>query len=320
MRHIFCQSVLVSRPGTVYFVLLFHFNLLSVKNAVLVTILWFICLLPTAAFAQTKVVNEGIKAYQNGQWAEAIAALDEGLADPAALNEKTLAEGYAHRALAKVRFLIQARLDMPENMEQLGEEYSLTAYDDFKRAQKYDPKGKLEEPIAEGLRKLKNVLLELAGDAGNQVNRIGLSPEDKARQARQLKAYAAPILEMDKYNYKAYDFLADALYAMDDFAGALKNYRLADDWFFRSAPRGGDLGIGYTYIRIAELEWRVNRDFAAAMAAIQEGHKVLAGEDKKIQNLGNRRPAEKASFQVMYEEIAAKIDKMEATIKAKAGK
>ena len=73
-------------------------------------------------------------------------------------------------------------------------------------------------------------------------------------------------------------------------------------------------------IRIAELEWQVNKDYAAAMAAIKEGREVLAGEDKKIQSLGNRRPNEKASFQIMFEEISGEIDKMEATVKAKAGK
>jgi hypothetical protein len=125
---------------------------------------------------------------------------------------------------------------------------------------------------------------------------------------------------MDKFNYRAYDFYADGLYATEKFKEALDNYKLADDWFFRSAPKGGDLGIGYTYIRLALLEWKVNEDFAAAMAFLDEGRERLAGEDKKIQNLGNRRPHEKASFKIMYDEIFGEIGKMEETIRLMAGK
>jgi tetratricopeptide (TPR) repeat protein len=271
-------------------------------------------------FAQGKDVDEGIKSYENGLYEAAISSLDDGLKDPSQLKDKVLAKAYCYRGLSKVRFLIRARLDMPANMEELGRRYSLTAYEDFKYARKYDPDKKLEEEIAPGLLKLQNVLLDLCGDADKKLQTGTLNKEETKMVAEDLTSYSQPLVEMDKFNYRAYDFLADGLLAQGKAAEALENYKTADSWFFRSAPKSGDLGIGYTYIRIAELEWQLNKDFETAIAALNEGRERIAGEDKKIQSLGNRRPNEKAAFKIMYDEIAGKITKAEDIIKEQAGK
>lgn len=269
-------------------------------------------------FGQSKDIDAGIKSYENGLYEAAISELDDGLKDPSALKDKVLAKGYCHRGLSKVRFLIRARLDMPANMEELGRKYSLTAYEDFKLARKFDPDKKLEEEIGPGLLKLQNVLLELCGDADKKLQTGSLNEEETKAVAADLTSYSQPLVEMDKFNYRAYDFYADGLLAQGKKAEALENYKLADSWFFRSAPKSGDLGIGYTYIRIAELEWELNKDFQAATDALNEGRERLAGEDKKIQNLGNRRPNEKAAYKIMYDEISGKITRAEDMIKEMA--
>lgn len=288
------------------------------KRSVLFFVLFFLGGSVTL-FAQGKDVDAGIKSYQNGEYEAAISSLDDGLKDPSALKGKVLAKAYCYRGLSKVRFLIRARLDMPANMEELGRRYSLTAYDDFKYSRKYDKDKKLEEEIAPGLRKLQNVLLELCGDADKKLQNGGLNEEETKAVSDDLTSYSKPLVEMDKFNYRAYDFLADGFYAQGNKAKALENYKLADSWFFRSAPKSGDLGIGYTYIRIAELEWELNKDLKAATDALDEGRARLAGEDKKIQSLGNRRPNEKAAYKIMFDEISAKITKAEDIIKEKAG-
>ena len=103
---------------------------------------------------------------------------------------------------------------------------------------------------------------------------------------------------------------------MNDSAKALTHYRKADAQFFRSAPKTGDLSIGYMYIRIAELEIEVNNDMEAAQEAVTEGKERLNGEMSKIKRL-NLRPNDLAEKSIKHTEASKDLDQMEGSLAAR---
>lgn len=272
----------------------------------------------SAAFAQS--IDGAVKLYESADYKGAIAELDKVLADAKSMKEKALARAYYYRGQSKATLVRKNKEDRTPDMMKLTLEWAATGIQDLELAKKNDLDEKLSGDIAAATKKLIENSLELA-DVHLQVAEEGnKSAAEKKPHYEAMKRICEPIMTTDKFNYKAYDLMGDAQLFLGDSLNALKNYHFADDWFFRSAPKDGDMAIAYTYIHIAELEWALNHSYDNALKAIEEGKKVLDGEHKKIQSLGNRPPAEKAYLSQRHDIIMTDLNKAELDLKAAAGK
>jgi hypothetical protein len=275
------------------------------------------CLL--AGQLQGQSVDDGVKAYENGDYKGAVSNLDKAIAT-GSLKEKGLARAYYYRGQSKVVLVRKNKTDVTPEMSKMLQNWAVTGYEDLVLAKKNDVDGKLTDAIQSSTKEMQQLVLDLA-DAHLLATSDGAKSEaDKKVLWQNMVALCEPVIVQDKFNYRAYDLTADAQLSLRDSLKALKNYHFADDWFFRSAPKDGDMAIAYTYIHIAELEWALHKNFDGAMKAIEEGKQVLDGESKKIQSLGNRPPAEKAYLSKRHDIILTDLKKVELDLKAAAGK
>lgn len=269
--------------------------------------------------AQSKSLDAGVAAYEKGDYKGAIAELDKALADQGALKEKALAKASYYRAQAQITYVIKAEPNLPDEMAPTIRQYSLRAAEDLKRARQNDTDGKMAGEIAAGEKRLQEMLIDLGQKAEQRLKND--LPKDQRKQAYQdMVDYASPVIDLDKYAYLAYDLKGEGLLGLGDSAQALKNFRLADDWFFRSAPKNGDMAIVYTYMRIAELEWYMNHNYAEAVKALDEGRQRLDGESQKIQMFGHGSPAQKSYQSERHQIMITDLDNVRMTLKSAAGK
>lgn len=273
--------------------------------------------LPHLLQAQGKQIDAGIKSYENGRYETAIASLDAGLENPDNLKDKVRAKGHYHRAAAQITFLrrMTSWENLPKAMAEKVQRYALTAASDLVAVRKYDSDKKFASQMKNWERKSQKVLTGLGELSIFESNKAGVTETDRTAHLEAVIAYANAAILLDKFNYAPYNMKGDAALALGDSADALKYFRLADDQFFRSAPKSGDLTIAYTYMNIAILEKAVNGDMAAAEKALAKGQEQLNGEHKKIQVLGNRRPDEKASLDRQYQDINEELAKVAAKVR-----
>lgn len=279
-----------------------------------------LCLLafPMWLSAQGKQIDAGVKAYENGDYALALKELDAGLSEPDGMKDKDLAEGYYYRAEAKIAYVNQLGVEsgLSDQVDQMIKEYSFTAYDDLKKASQHDVAKKYMTPIKKGIRKAEKIMLQRAKGAMELSEGKELSEADKKPFLEEAIQFCDALIEVNKRNYVPYTMKGYAWLGLGDETKALKNFHLADDVFFRSAPKKGDLSIANTYMHIATLEWKLNQDMEVALEAIKEGGERLDGESKKIQVLGNLPPADKAAMDRKYQDLKAELAKTEATLRA----
>ncbi len=268
---------------------------------------------------QAQSVDDGVKAYDNGDYKGAVVALDKAIAT-GNLKEKGLARAHYYRGQSKVVLVRKNKTDVTPEMSKLLQNWAVTGYEDLALAKKYDVDGKLTDAIQSSTKEMQQLVLDLA-DAHLLATSDGAKSEAEKKVLWQnMVALCEPVIAQDKFNYRAYDLAADAQLSLRDSLKALKNYHFADDWFFRSAPKDGDMAIAYTYIHIAELEWALHKNYDGAIKAIEEGKQVLDGESKKIQSLGNRPPAEKAYLSKRHDIILTDLKKVEMDLKAAGGR
>ncbi len=285
------------------------------KSLFLVTIL---CLASAFAFAQS--VDSGAKAYENGDYKGALSTLDKALENPK-LKDKALAKGHYYRAMAKSVYVRKNKEDLSEAVIKTAEDHAVTASADLAKARMHDKDEKLTAEIKEAQKQLNEYLLDLAGHCGLAAKKDGSKTEaEKKDLYERMIVLCAPVLKHDKFNYRSYEFTADAQLALGDSAKALENYKKADSWFFRSAPKNGDQAIAFTYIHIAQLEWKLNGNFDGAIEALEEGRKVLGGESKKIQSFGSGTAASKGFYSEQHKLYMTDIQQAEVEIRAEAGK
>ncbi len=259
-----------------------------------------------------KAINAGIKDYEAGSYEPAIASIEEGLQDADNMKDKDLAEAYYYLASAKITYLnkLKSWENLPEEMDITVYGYGLSAAENVTKAIKHDTDKKWSKLLKPLETKSANILIGMSKIDLLEAEKSGKTDEEKKFHNERVVQMADAGINLDKFNYVNYNLKAEAQLGLGQKADALENFNTAASYFFRSAPRTGDLEIGYTYIHIAELEIELNNNTKAAKEAIETGLEKLAGEDQKIQELGNRRPAEKANFKDYYEEIKAEMEKV----------
>lgn len=287
------------------------------KN-VLLFLFGFSLVMSSPLIAQS--VDAGAKAYENGDYKGAMKILDEALQSDK-LKDKALAKGHYYRAMAKSVWVRKNKEDLSPAVIKLAEEHALSASEDLEIARKNDTDEKLTEEIKAAQNQLNAYLLDLAGHCIAAARKDGSKTEaEKKDLFQRVIALCEPVLKHDKFNYRSYDYTGDAQLALGDEASALANYKNAAAWFFRSAPKTGDQAIAFTYIHIAQLEWKLNKNFEAAMEALDEGRTVLGDESKKIQSFGSGSAASKGFYSEQHHLFMTDIQQAEVEIRQAAGK
>ena len=118
---------------------------------------------------------------------------------------------------------------------------TLGAHADMIAAKKNDIDGKMAADIAAGNKRLLDLLIELGKSANDIAQDPNKKPAEKQDAYADLVRYGEPINALDKFHYLGYMFLANGQIGQGDSVSALKNYHFTDDWFFKTAPKDGDL-------------------------------------------------------------------------------
>lgn len=272
--------------------------------------------LPASLTAQ-KAINEGIKLCESGSYEKAISSITSGLEDSDKLKPKDLAQAHYYRALAQVTYLnkLKSWENLPTEMDIQVYAYGLQAGHDVAAAKKHDTDKKLTAELKPLLTKTENVLIGMAKT--DLLEADGMETEDSRAQQclERVVQFGDAGIALDRFNYVHYNLKAEGLLGQGDKAGALESFKIAASYFFRSAPKGGDLDIAYTYLHIAEMEMELNSNLKAAKEAIATGLEKLEGENQKIQVHSNRRPAEKAGLADYFEELRGDLLKAQAKYK-----
>jgi tetratricopeptide (TPR) repeat protein len=291
-----------------------------IKKFVLKPLLSGLMLLLSALPMMAQNVDAGIKSLESGDYKAAMAEFDKALAEPGKLKEKALARVYYYRCIARITYVHKAKNNLEGMQMQQIRDLSVGAHEDMVAAKKNDIDGKMAADIQSGTKRLQDLLLELGRDANAIAQDPNRKEADKKDAYEDMVRYGGPIVANDKFQYMGYVFLGNGHLGKGDTTTALKNYHLADDWFFRSAPKDGDMNIAYSYIQIARLEWATHKNFDNAMKFLDKGRAQLDGESKKIQTLGNRPPAEKAALSRMAHDIGLDLDRAASELRLAAGK
>ena len=206
--------------------------------------------------------------------------MDKGLSSDG-LKDKMLARGHYYRGHCKITWLnkLKSWENLPQEMDATVVDYGLTAASDLQKAKKHDVALKYKKEINTDLKRANRILLEMAKIALLEGNKTHLEPAVRKAWYERIIPFTDASIALDKFNYVPYKLKAEALLALEDSVAALKNFHLADDCFFRSAPKTGDLSIAYTYMYIAELERDLNHNMKEARAALEEGKERLEGEN-----------------------------------------
>jgi hypothetical protein len=265
-------------------------------------------------------VEAGVKAYESGDYKGAMAELDKALATPGQLKEKAAARAHYYRALARMTYVHKAKSNLEGTQMKQIRELSVGAHEDMLAAKKNDTDGKMAAELQAANKRLVELFVELGRDANAVAQDQNKKAPEKKEAFEDLKRYGEPITVIDKFNYLGYMYRANGAIGLGDSVAALKDYHLADDWFFRSAPKDGDMHIAYTYIQIARIEWALHKNYDVAMKAIEEGRVNLANESKKFETMGNRPPAEKAALSRLQHDIAIDLDRAASDLRLAAGK
>jgi hypothetical protein len=265
-------------------------------------------------------IETGVKAYEIGDYKAAMAELDKVLAEPAKLKEKSLARAHYYRALARMTYVRKAHSNLEATQMKQVRDLTVGAYEDMVAAKKNDIDAKMGPDIDAGNKRLVELLLEL----GRGANAIAQDPNKKAADKKDsyqdLILYGGPIVGINKFHYMGYLFLANGQIGLGDSVQALKNYHFADDWFFKSAPKDGDLDIAYTYIQIARMEWAMHKNYDVAIKALDEGRKSLDAEHGKIETLGGHTPTQKAALSIKHHDVGLDLDRAYSDLRLAAGK
>lgn len=292
-------------------------NTVTVKKS---NVLLFLFLIAAGVTLSAQNVETGVKAYEVGDYKAAMAELDKVLTDPSKLKEKVLARAYFYRGMARMTYISKAKGNLETTEMQQVRALTLGAHADMIAAKKNDIDGKMAADIAAGNKRLLDLLIELGKSANDIAQDPNKKPAEKQDAYADLVRYGEPINALDKFHYLGYMFLANGQIGQGDSVSALKNYHFTDDWFFKTAPKDGDLFIAYTYIQIARLEWALNKNYEVANKALEEGRKVLDAEHRKIETLGGHTPTQKAALSRKYHDVGLDLDRAGSDLRLAAGK
>lgn len=293
---------------------------LAVK--LLVFALYAICFLTIESFAQSKEISAGNKSFDKGNYPDALKWYDLALSNPAEIKDKLLVEALMKRGTARIKLAVKYDANHNHSTESRIEvrDLAVGAMTDINRALDKDDDGKLADDINSTMQWIDELLVEFAHARFKEATVPNLPFEEQKPSLEDARDFATASLRIDKFNYDMHRTKGESELMLGDSAAALGSFKLAADNFFRSSPKGGDLEIGYIYIHIAELEWHLNGDLRTASEAVDEGMMKLDRESSKIQNLGGRRPSEKASQSMRYTQVKNDLMKAQFMVEANARK
>lgn len=242
------------------------------------------------SFAQMDAkVSTGVIAHDQGDYAQALKALDQALADISQLKEKNLPKAYYYRAKSRMGRMKQISQEIQGGGTPSIEDQTLVmnavslSWDDYKRALKYDD-GKWEKQVMSEMNLLGPQALNSGLTFLNQSYTAGIGKADRAKLLEEASKYLRIAIESDPENYMGHDLLSQVQLGLGDSTSALQGFYKTTQLFEANKPKRPDQLIGYAYYRAALLERYKNNDIDKALEVVAKGKEMVDGEHERLKS------------------------------------
>jgi tetratricopeptide (TPR) repeat protein len=261
------------------------------------------------SFAQ-KTVKDGIRAYEMGNYANAvdILSLEVGHADQ--LKPKDRADGWYYLGKAKSILITNAMaLQEAEKLQELLG-YDLDAYLCFKKALLEKDNDNRKSEIVEEIKSISYVIF----NSGNTQYLLN-------QNAYALKFYNVAQEIAEEYgmrnDYQVYQYKAQTQLTMGDSTRAFDNYKKSILRYNSQAPEIPDANIGYAFYTKAVIERYTLKDLDNALLTVQEGMTLLDEEVFRLKTLLSEGPSNSqmlAQQEAQFASIRATLTRFELDI------
>lgn len=232
-------------------------------------------------------IATGTIAYNQGDYAKAIKAYNEGLEDISALKDKNVPKGFYYRGksnLMRMRQLAQKAAggaELSEGDQSFLEGAVMNAYQDFKNARQHDD-GKWGKKVDAEMKMIGGLILQSGLSILNGTFDDKMTASEKKEAYKETIKYMDIAEEIEPNNYMVYDLRGQAALNLNDSTKALGDFTAAAGKFKENEPSRPDMLVSYTYYRKALVERYKNHDLDAALKSLDDGKAVLEKEYKRI--------------------------------------
>lgn len=213
---------------------------------------------------QSHKITTGVVAYNQGQYDEAVAKIDEGLADESQLDDKYIAKGRLYRAKALSRMCSYGK-DPGDNHRAAC---YMHAYDDLKKCIEIGDDRYVKDAKQE-LSSLGNYLLQ----EGLNFYNSGLRNKRTAEYDEALKRFNA-VIEIFPDQSLGYEYRGSVYTALFNDQKAIEDFRKAIELINQQAIQSVYISSIYTYVKLATIYKSNNLE--QALKTIDEGRAKLA--------------------------------------------
>ncbi|MCB0737245.1 MAG: tetratricopeptide repeat protein [Bacteroidetes bacterium] len=213
---------------------------------------------------QSHKITTGVVAYNQGQYDEAVAKIDEGLADESQLDNKYIAKGRLYRAKALIRMCPYGK-DPGDNHR---EACYMHAYDDLKKCIEIGDDRYVKDAKQE-LTYIGNYLLQ----EGLNFYNSGLRNKRTAEYDEALKRFDAVIDIFPDQSF-GYEYRGNVHSALLNDQKAIEDYKKAIEIINKQEIQSVSILSIYTYVRLATVYKSSSSELA--LKTIDEGRIKLA--------------------------------------------
>lgn len=225
-----------------------------------------------------KSVKDGIDAFSQGNYDDAVLILSNAMREPSALKAKDRLDGWYYLGKSKMVLISNAMSLQSQDVFGKYKGYDLDAFHCYKQALAEEGSKRLESDIIEDIKSLGYVLF----NSGNSQYLLGES-------AFALTYYNSAAEIAEKYgmdsDYQIYNLRGQTLVAAGDSVKAYEDFTNAIDRYKASKPEIPDANIGYAYYIQAVIERYSKGNLDRALERIQSGTEFLDLEADRLNKL-----------------------------------
>lgn len=243
-------------------------------------------------------VQDGIRAYEMGDYVVAVNILSLQVGNAGQLKPKDRADGWYYLGKTKSILITNAMAlqDAEKLQELLG--CDLDAYLCFKKALAEKDNEKRKSEIIEEIKSISYVIF----NSGNTQYLLN-------QNAYALKFYSAAQEIAEEYgmrnDYQVYQYKAQTQLSMGDSTRAFDNYKKSILRYNSQAPEIPDANIGYAFYTKAVIERYTFEDLDNALTSVQEGITLLDEEVIRLKTLLSEGPSNTQMLAQQEEQFAS---------------
>ena len=259
---------------------------------------FFLLFAPFLLFAQKDEVKAGLSDFNKSNFEEAKEHFDKALDGAAQLDDKALAKAYYYRAKARLELLQQGN-------QAVGQEATLKAFADLQEVGQFDHKQRFRQLIQIEYQVLYHSFLK---EAVEQFRQGVLYPKaDGGTEGAfdQAKKYIAQALQIRQQDYYPYNLLAQVQLAEGDSSKALTTSYQAIEQYTQYPPDPPDWQLGYTFARVAMLEFFHQHHSGKALQQLQLGQQLLQVEYGRLEAIQALSDQQKQQYAEVLDALQA---------------